>query len=388
MIILCHYDEIALKGKNRDYFEKKLVENIDSRLRKEFGENNFWKVRKLAGRIVVEIKKDLEIEKEKLLILKEVFGIVNFSFALESAQDIEELKKTCGELLADKVFDSFRITASRADKNFPLTSQEINKEIGAFIWEKTKAQVKLKDAQTECFIELANRRAFVYVDKIQGAGGLPVGSGGRVLALLSGGIDSPVAAYYILKRGARVDFIHFHSLPYTSMASNEKVLALAQELSKFQGRAKVFMVPFAKIQQQIVLNCPEKLRVVLYRRLMMKIAEAVAIKNKSLALVTGEVLSQVASQTLENIFVTDNSISLPIFRPLIGFDKIEIIKKSQEIGTYETSILPHEDCCTRFVPKHPETKANLEEVKLAEEKLDVNELVRGAIEEMEIVKVV
>lgn len=384
MIILCHYDEIALKGKNRDYFEKKLVENVDSRLKKEFGENNFWKVRRIAGRIIVEIEKGFKIEKEKLLILKEVFGVVNFSFAEESVPDIDELKKTCWKLLREKTFDSFRITASRADKNFPLTSQEINKEIGAYVGEKTKAQVKLKDAQAECFIELANRRAFIYVDKIQGAGGLPVGSGGKCLALLSGGIDSPVAAYYILKRGARMDFIHFHSLPYTSMASNEKVLALAQELSKFQGRAKVYMVPLAKIQQQIVMQAPEKLRVVLYRRLMMRITEVVARKNKCLALVTGEVLSQVASQTLENIFVTDSAVNMPIFRPLIGMDKIEITKKAQEIGTYETSILPHEDCCTRFVPKHPETKANLAEVEMAEEKLNVEELVGEAIEGMEV----
>ncbi|KKP64296.1 MAG: putative tRNA sulfurtransferase [Candidatus Moranbacteria bacterium GW2011_GWF2_34_56] len=259
MIIICHYDEIALKGKNRNYFEKKLVENIDRRLVKEFGENKFWKVQKIAGRILVEIKKESKIEKEKLLILKEVFGIVNFSFAEESLQDIQELKKTCWNLLENKVFDNFRITASRADKNFSLNSEEINREIGAFVVEKNKAKVKLRDPQVECFVELANKRAFVYVDKIQGVGGLPVGSGGRCLALLSGGIDSPVAAYLTLKRGAKVDFVHFHSLPYTSTASNEKVLELTQELSKFQGKAKLFMVPFAKIQQQIVMQAPEKL---------------------------------------------------------------------------------------------------------------------------------
>jgi len=193
-----------------------------------------------------------------------------------------------------------------------------------------------------------------------------------------------VAAYLTLKRGAKVDFVHFHSLPYTSTASNEKVLELTQELSKFQGKAKLFMVPFAKIQQQIVMQAPEKLRVVLYRRLMMKIAQEIARQNKVLALITGEVLSQVASQTLENIYVTNDAVKMPIFRPLIGFDKLEIMRKAQEIGTYETSILPHEDCCTRFIPKHPETKAKLEEVILAEDKLDVDGLINEAIVNMEI----
>ncbi|MDX9913461.1 MAG: tRNA uracil 4-sulfurtransferase ThiI, partial [Candidatus Moranbacteria bacterium] len=384
MIIICHYDEIALKGKNRDYFEKKLVENIKNKLTKELHFLDSWKVRKMAGRILIEVKNDLEKKLEKFLILREVFGIVNFSFAQEASQDLNELKKICWQLLEKEKFDNFRISASRSDKNFSLSSMEINKEVGSFIVEKTGAQVKLKDAQVEVFIEITNKRAFIYKDKIQGAGGLPVGSGGKVLALLSGGIDSPVAAYYILKRGARADFIHFHSLPYTSVASNEKVIELAVQLSKFQGKSKVFMIPFAKIQEQIVINCPEKLRVVLYRRLMMKIAQEVAQKNKCLALVTGEVLSQVASQTLENIFVTNNSVALPIFRPLIGLDKIEIMRKAQEIGTYKTSILPHEDCCTRFVPKHPETKADLGEVKLAEGKLNVEELIKEAVKGAEI----
>lgn len=384
MIIICHYDEIALKGKNREYFEKKLVENIIYKLTRDVGQPENWKVKRIAGRILIEIKKELEKDINKFLVLREVFGIVNFSFALEVSQDLEEIKKACWKILKEKSFDNFRITASRSDKNFPLKSEEINKEVGAFIVQKSNARVKLKDSQVECFIELANKKTFIYVDKILGVGGLPVGSGGKVLALLSGGIDSPVAAFYALKRGARVDFIHFHSLPYTSTASNEKVLELAQELSKFQGRAKLFMIPFAKIQQQIVMQAPEKLRVVLYRRLMMKIAQEVAHQNKCLALITGEVLSQVASQTLENIYVTNDAVRMPIFRPLIGFDKIEIMRKAQEIGTYETSILPHEDCCTRFIPKHPETKANLEEVKLAEEKLNVEELIKEAIVNTEI----
>ncbi|MFZ2153980.1 MAG: tRNA uracil 4-sulfurtransferase ThiI [Candidatus Moraniibacteriota bacterium] len=384
MLILCHYDEIALKGKNRNYFERKLVENIVDKLKKEIGQEEYWRVENMAGRIVVRVDNSLESQKDNFLILKDVFGIVDFSFAQEEEQDLEKIKKNCLSLISKKPFENFRVTASRSDKNFSLNSVEINKEVGAFIVKETGAQVKLKEAQQEIFIEITNKKAFIYLNKIQGAGGLPVGSGGRVLALLSGGIDSPVAAYYLLKRGARVDFVHFHSLPYTSSAANEKVLALAQKLSKFQGKARVFMVPFAKIQQQIVMQSPEKLRVILYRRLMMKITETLARENKCLALITGEVLSQVASQTLENIFVTDAAVQMPIFRPLIGMDKIEIMKKAQEIGTYDISILPHEDCCTRFIPKHPETKANLSEVEIVEEKLNVEELIREAIANMEI----
>lgn len=384
MIIICHYDEIALKGKNRDYFEKKLAENIIYKLSKEIGRLENWKVRRVAGRILIEIKEELEENIDKFLILKEVFGIVNFSFALEAPQDLEEIKKACWKILKKKDFDNFRVTASRSDKNFSFTSEEINKKVGAFIVEKTKAQVKLKEAQIECFIEVTNKKAYIYVDKIQGAGGLPVGSGGKVLALLSGGIDSPVAAYYTIKRGAKADFIHFHSLPYTSVASNEKVIELAKKIVRFQKKSKIYMVPFAKIQEKIVLKCPEKLRVVLYRRMMMRIAESIAFKNKHLALVTGEVLSQVASQTLENIFVTNETVAMPILRPLIGMDKTEIMKKASEIDTYQISILPHDDCCTRFVPKHPETKAKIDEVKLAEEKLNVGELMNEAIANMEI----
>ncbi|MFA6183895.1 MAG: tRNA uracil 4-sulfurtransferase ThiI [Parcubacteria group bacterium] len=381
MIIICHYDEIALKGKNRNYFERKLIENIKNKLTKEVGAENFGQVRKLAGRILIEIDNEKKIKK--FLILREVFGIANFVFAKESAQNMESFKDVCWEMLKDKKFDNFRITASRSDKNFSLTSAEINKEIGAFIVKKTNKKVKLKNAQLECFVEVSNNKAFIYVEKFSGSGGLPVGTGGKILALLSGGIDSPVAAYYLLKRGAQVSFVHFHSLPYTSPASNEKVMALAKTLSKFQGKASVFMVPFANVQQQIVINCPEKLRVLFYRRLMMKIAQELSQEKKYLALCTGEVLSQVASQTLENIVVTDEAINMPILRPIIGFDKIEVIKKAKEIGTYETSILPHEDCCTRFVPKHPETKANLAEIKIAEKTLKLKDLIKKALDETE-----
>ncbi|MEF3691745.1 MAG: 7-cyano-7-deazaguanine synthase, partial [Candidatus Moraniibacteriota bacterium] len=228
---------------------------------------------------------------------------------------------------------------------------------------------------------------FIYTDVFCGIGGLPVGSAGKALVLLSGGIDSPVAAYFALKRGVRVDFIHFHSIPYTSQASNDKVISLARILNKFQNKARIFLIPLADIQKEAVLKCPEKLRIILYRRMMLRIAEAVAGKNRQTVLYTGEVVSQVASQTLENIRAVNEAIKIPIIRPLSGFDKSEIIKKAREIGTYATSVLPHEDCCTRFMPKNPETKGKINEILEAEKSLNIAKLAKEALEKAEIMKI-
>ncbi|MDH4330564.1 MAG: tRNA 4-thiouridine(8) synthase ThiI, partial [Candidatus Moranbacteria bacterium] len=290
-------------------------------------------------------------------------------------------------LVKDEKFENFRITTKRSNKNFPATSEEVNREVGAYVFEKSKKPGKMKGADLECFIEIVDDKALVYVKKMKGAGGLPVGSGGRALTMLSGGIDSPVAAYYGIKRGVKMDFVHFHSIPYTSEASNEKVRALATSLLQFQANAKIFMIPFAKIQQEIVMNTPEKLRVVLYRRMMMRIAETLANKKGYLALYSGESVGQVASQTLENIRATEDAVKLPILRPLIGFDKDEIIELAQKIGTFETSILPHEDCCTRFIPKHPETRAALEEVHAAEKNLNIEKMIEEALREMDTEKI-
>ena len=294
------------------------------------------------------------------------------------------LKKDCWDLIKNKKFKTFRITAQRSQKNFPMTSEEINKEVGAYIVEKSKKKVKLTNPDVNCFIEIVDGRAFVYLEKIKGPGGMPVGSNGKALVLLSGGIDSPVAAYYALKRGVKVDFIHFHSMPYTMPASVEKVKDLAKTLEKFQSASKIYLIPLADIQEKTVSKTPEKLRIILYRRMMLRIAEKLARDNKYLALYTGESVGQVASQTLENIKVIEETIKLPILRPLIGFDKEDIIEKAKEIGTYEISILPHEDCCTRFIPKHPETKANLKEVQEAEKKMDIKKMVREAIKKTEV----
>ncbi len=397
MTIIIRYNEIGLKGKNRDWFEKKLVQNIKNKIKKE-NFNFCIKTKRVPGRILLEIMSEkvsngdlLKIEK----ILSEIFGIANFSFAKKISQDIDILKKECWKLIKLKILSSektFRITTQRLNKNFLMTSEEINKEIGGYIFEKLKnkklnPRVNLKNPDIECFIEIINKWAFIFLKKKMGLNGMPVGTGGRALAMLSGGIDSPVAAYYGLKRGVKIDFIHFHSLPYTSSASNEKVISLAKKLSKFQEFGKVFMVPFAEIQQEIIIKCPEKLRVIMYRRLMLKIAEKIAQKNKYLALYSGESVAQVASQTLENILATNSAVNITIMRPLCGFDKAEIIKIAKKIETYDISILPHEDCCTRFIPKHPEIHAKLESVIMAEKNINLNEVIKKAIKKTEIISI-
>ena len=386
MIIVCHYDEIALKGKNRIFFEKILIENIKNKLSKEISPECFEYVERISGRIIVKTGKK-KFTREKYLVIGNIFGITGFAFAKEEIIDIAKIKAICWEMLKNEEFKTFRITASRSEKNFHLNSEEINREIGAFIVEKSGKKVSLKNAEKECFIELVNKRAFIYVDTHKGAGGLPVGSAGRALVLVSGGIDSPVASYFALKRGVQVDYIHFHSVPYTSEASNDKVLELVRILSKFQNKSKIFLVPLADIQKEIVLKCPDKLRIILYRRMMLRIAQRAALNKKYMAIYTGEAVSQVASQTLENISVINSVAEIPVLRPLIGFDKIEIIKKSQEIGTYDISILPHEDCCTRFMPKSPETKGKIDEVIEAENNLEIEDLIKRALESMEIILV-
>lgn len=382
--ILIHYNEIAIKGKNREYFENRLLNNIRDVLKRDFPESK-PKAQKLYGRFLVEINQSDEKIKQSL---KNIFGIANFSFIEETEQDIEKIKTTCFHLIKDKNFQSFRVTSRRSNKNFPLSSQEINENVGSYLFEKLPSKsVSLKAPDVECFIEIVDKKVFIYTEKIKGAGGMPVGTGGKALTLLSGGIDSPVAAYFGVKRGVKMDFIHFHTVPHTSPASVEKVKQLAQSLHKFQFASYIYLVPFAEIQQEIMMKTPAKLRVILYRRMMMRIAEELSLRKKYLALYTGESVGQVASQTLENIRAVEESITLPILRPLIGMDKEEIIQKSKEIESYEISILPHEDCCTRFIPKHPETKAKLEEVKEAEKNLDPQRMIAEALEKMEIEKI-
>lgn len=383
--ILIHYGEIALKGKNRNYFESVLIQNIKDQLN-VFSPKSFEYVKKMSGGILVKLNE--KGVKERDLVqdaLEHTFGIVNFSFTVSVEQNLETIKNTCWDMISKEAFESFRIRVQRSNKNFPGTSEHLNREIGEFIYEKLdgKKKVVLNGADLECHVIIIHDIALISLKKSKGLGGLPVGTGGKAMVLMSGGFDSPVAAWQLLKRGVSTRFIHFHSIPYTSRESLEKVTELIKVLKKFKASSTLYSVPFADAQKQIMMNCPEALRVILYRRFMMRIAENIARKEKCLALITGDSVGQVASQTLENILVVNDAANLPVFRPLIGTDKEEIMEKACVIGTYDISKLPHDDCCTRLMPKNPETRAKLDVVLAAEKSLDIEKIVQDAINRTE-----
>jgi len=385
--IICHYAEIGLKGKNRKFFEEGLMGNIKTSFIINSC-NGIKNIRRISGRILIKIDKRAEEDKIRQA-LKNVFGIAYFSFAVNCGQDMEEIKKKSFEILEDKEFKTFRVETKRAEKDFYLTSQQINEQVGEYIFEKLNAKslkfrVNLKNPDITCFIEIVEKYAFLYLEKVRGLGGLPVGVSGKAMSLLSGGIDSPVASFYGMQRGIKIIFLHFTSYPFTEQASIEKVKKIVKILNKFQFQSKLYLIPFLNIQKEILLKTKAKLRVVLYRRFMFKIAEVLAEKEKIKALITGESVGQVASQTLENIGVIQETIKSLVLRPLIGMDKEDIIKKGKEIGTFDVSILPAQDCCQRFLPKHPETRANLKEVKEEEKKLDVKGLVKEAIKKVKV----
>lgn len=386
--VLIHYGEIALKGGNRNFFEAQLIKNIQTQL-EAFCPSSFEYVKRMSGGILVKLnEKGIENEEKIKDALMHTFGIANFSFATSVPQDIGTLKKFCWETMKEEIFETFRVTTQRSNKHFPMTSEEINREVGGYIYDKLegKKSVSMKSPDCECKIFIINEFALVSLEKIQGFGGMPVGTGNKAMAMLSGGFDSPVAAWQVLKRGVQMRYAHFHSAPYTSKASIEKVVALSQELKKFGSSTKLYLIPFADVQKEIMMKTPERLRVILYRRMMLRIAEALAKKEKCLALVTGDSIGQVASQTLENILAVSEAATLPIFRPLIGLDKEEIMQKAKIIGTYDISIQPHDDCCTRLMPKKPETRAKLWEVLEAEKSLDIPELIRQTLEKTEVIK--
>jgi len=389
--VLCHYGEIALKGGNRNFFERQLIENIKKQL-EAFCPESVEYVKRMSGGILIKLtKKGVANEVATRDALMHTFGIANFSFAVSVKQDIETLKEVCWDIINHTSlvdFKTFRVTTQRSNKNFPLTSEEINREVGGYIYDKleNKKSVSMKNPDLECKIFIINEFALVSMEKIQGFGGMPVGTGNKAMAMLSGGFDSPVAAWQILKRGVQLRYAHFHSAPYTSKASIEKVVALSQELKKFGSATKLYLIPFASVQQEIMMHTPERFRVILYRRMMMRIAEALAKKEKCLALITGDSIGQVASQTLENILAVSEAATLPIFRPLIGMDKEEIMQKAKVIGTYDISIQPHDDCCTRLMPKKPETRAKLWEVLEAEKALDIPRLISETLAKTELLK--
>lgn len=386
--VLCHYGEIALKGGNRNFFEAQLIQNIQNQLN-AFCEGSFEYVKRMSGGILIKLNEEGSSNEEKIKdALMHTFGIANFSFATSVPQDIETLKAFCWETMRKENFETFRVTTQRSNKNFPMTSEQINREVGGYIYDKLegKKAVSMKNPDKECKIFIINEFALVSLEKIQGFGGMPVGTGNKALAMLSGGFDSPVAAWQILKRGVQLRYAHFHSAPYTSKASIEKVVSLSQELKKFGSATKLYLIPFADVQKEIMMKTPERFRVILYRRMMMRISETIAKKEKCLALVTGDSIGQVASQTLENILAVSEAATLPIFRPLIGLDKEEIMQKAKIIGTYDISIQPHDDCCTRLMPKKPETRAKLWEILEAEKALDIPGLIKQTLDKTEIVK--
>jgi len=381
-VILCHYGEIGLKGKNRGFFEKKLQENIRESL-KRFVPDSFSSITRLYGRIIIRLSENGQQEMSSITrCLKNICGLVHFSPAIQTIQSMDLITRQAVEMMKEIDYQSFRVTSRRTDKNFPVSSQKMNEEIGGAILEATGKTVNLGKPDKTCFVDLVDGKGFVYTDKIKGQGGLPVGVSGKVVSLLSGGIDSPVSSYYAMKRGASVTFVHFHSVPYTNEASIEKVKEMVEILQSYQQRIKLYLVELAPIQKVIMTETEARYRVILYRRFMVRIAEAIAHKVNASALITGDSLGQVASQTLENMAVIEDAIQMPILRPLIGFDKLEIINKAREINTYNISILPDQDCCSLFVPKHPATKARLKEVLIQEQKLEVANLIQSAIDRL------
>lgn len=377
-IALIHYDEITLKGGSRQFFERRLLENMKARL-KAIGIGG---VKKLESRIFFGFPEDKATDVRQ--ILARIFGIKNFSFGKKIKNDIDSLRVAALEALKNKEFQTFKIEASRADKKYPLTSPEIDRAVAEFIFDhKTGIKAQMKNPEVLVRIEVLRDSAFIYTDNFAGPGGLPSGSSGRVLALLSGGIDSPVAAWRLAKRGVDINFVHFHSYPFTDKISTEKVKDLAMILNQWQRGGVLYLVPLAEIQKEIVAKCSVKLRVLLYRRMMFRLAEKIVRENKMQALVTGESVGQVASQTLPNIEVVNQAVTLPVFRPLIGYDKGEIVTEAKKIGTYDISIQPHSDCCSLFLPPHPETKARLVDIVEAEKKLDIEKLINEALRSME-----
>jgi len=377
--VICHYSEIALKGGNRSFFERKLVENIKKSINSEF----VLDIKKISGRILI-ILNDGVIKSEIEESLKRVFGISNFLFCIKTKPTIEDISRELTLILEKEKFKTFRITAKRSEKNTPNTSQQINEQVGANIFNHFKdISVNLENPDINCFVEIVSGSAYISIKKIQGLNGLPVGTGGKVVLMLSGGIDSPVAGFMAMSRGLNVILVHFHTYPETSQNSIEKVKEISKILSKYQPRTKLYLVPFAKIQKQIFLSINPKLRVIFYRRLMFKIAQEIAKKEKALGIVTGESIGQVASQTLENINATQNGIAMPIIRPLICYHKDDIIEKARQIKTFDISILPHDDCCSRFLPKHPEIRAKIEDVLAEEKKLNIDLMIKEALNEIE-----
>ena len=376
--MLIHYHEIGLKGKNRGRFERRLMININRALK----DVPCGKLERLSGRMMLALTSEspIDVIRERL---STVFGIANFSEAVVAKRNIEAIRETAWTLAQKADFESFKIVTRRGDKTFPLNSDQINRDVGKHIQTLSGARVLMDNPDLICFIEIAPQRIFIYTEKIPAPGGLPVGSNECAVSLLSSGIDSPVASYKIMKRGVKLTYVHFHSQPYTNRNSQRNTEDLVRLLTRHQYVSDLYLVPFVEIQRHIMTQAPASYRVILYRRAMLRIAEAIAEKVDAQALVTGENVGQVASQTLSNMRAIEEVTPLPILRPLAGDNKEEIINEARRIGTYQISIEPYEDCCSVFVPKHPETRANLKKVREIESTLDLAPLIAQTLEQTE-----
>ena len=386
-IFIVRCGEVALKGMNKPYFEKMLVNRIKKLLKK------FDNVEAYRHEGLIFVRADKKHDPEMIIgEISKVFGVASISPALECESELNSIGDAAVALMMDliekKGIKTFKVDAKRADKNFPVKSPEIARIIGAKVLVGCKVlKVDVHNPDCVLFVDLRKDKSYVFEQKISGFGGLPLGTNGKGMVLLSGGIDSPVAAWMMAKRGMLIEAVHFHSYPYTSQRAQEKVEDLARIIAQYCGRFKMNVLNLLPIQEQIVENCPEEETTILVRRFMMRIAEKVAQKSGCTMLITGENLGQVASQTAEALVVTDATVKMPVMRPLIALDKVDIIQKAKDIGTFETSIMPYEDCCTVFLPKHPATKPKLEKILESESKLDVDALVEAAVEKMEIIDI-
>ena len=386
-IFIVRCGEVALKGMNKPYFEKTLAERIRRNLKDYEG----VEVKRHEGLIFVRSPKELDSE-EIIRQVSRVFGVSSISPAVEAPSDLDAIGETAVEFMKQQIRErgirTFKVEAKRADKTFPVKSPEIARIIGASVLIGCKVlKVDVHEPDCKLFVDLRRDRTYLYDEKIRGFGGLPLGTNGKGLVLLSGGIDSPVAAWMMAKRGMVIEALHFHSYPYTSPRAQQKVEELAGIVASYCGRMKIHVINLLPIQEQIVQNCPEEETTILVRRFMMRIGEKIARRSGCMMLITGENLGQVASQTAEALVVTDACVQMPVMRPLIAMDKVDIMDKAMEIGTYEKSIEPYEDCCTVFLPKHPSTKPRLAQIEASEALLDVEGLVNAAVKSEEIVRI-
>ena len=373
--ILVHYSEVALKGRNRSWFIHRLVRHLHAAL----AGLHVKEVRTPVGRIEIVLGQESTMPEIRARLAR-VFGVANYSAAMRVPRDIEGMAAAILARLPPKEsVQSFRVHVRRADQKFTTPSPELARDLGSRVWHARGWKVDLENADFVISVEIIPGGAYCYIGREPGPGGLPTGTAGRVVALLSGGIDSPVAAWRMMKRGCHVTLVHFHSVPFLSNASQDKARRLAEVLTRYQLRSRLYMIPFGDLQREVTLSVPGDLRVVVYRRLMLRIAQRIAREVRARALVTGDVIGQVASQTLDNMTVIDRAIHMTVLRPLVGLDKEEIIEQAQRLGTFDISIEADQDSCTLFTPRHPETHARRATVEEAEQALPIDEMVARAV---------